>query len=236
MSQKKEVIVGVDGKPMYELITKPHAEQAFMWQPVYGGTPLFRVGFLSPVPPRHLEDPEYIHDSRPIAWPLYHPYWIVRMSHDANMMMAYVESIDDVTTFWPEATEITVFENNALRYGFNANFQEPSWLKEVHAEDFKVAPRKIGAFRIFDDEDDTFSILGFSDDLDYAIQLNNHKLEYGVHPSQEFQAEYKTWETLTIEIYPTANMDEAKARYEELVKFHTPADLAEGGLPTNFKF
>lgn len=236
MQQKKEVIIGVDGKPMYELVTKPHAEQAFIYKPVFGNVPLIRVGFLSPVPPRHLNDPEYIHDSRPIAWPLYHPYWIVRMSDDANMLMAYVENIEDVKTYWPEATEITEFEHGVMRYAFNANFPEPAWLKEVQSDDFRVAPRKIGAFRVFDDSDDTYCILGYSEDLDYAIQLNNHKLEYGVHPSAEFQREYTSWEHLTVEIYPTENMEMAKARYEELVKFHTPASVEEGGLPTNFKF
>jgi len=236
MNQKKEVITGVDGKPMYELVTKPHAEQAFIHKPIFGNVPLIRVGFLSPVPPRHLADPEYIHDSRPIAWPLYHPYWIVRMSDDANMLMAYVENIEDVKTYWPEATEITEFANGLVHYSYNASFPEPSWLKEVHDESFRVAPRKIGAFRIYDDADQTYCLLGYSDDLDYAIQLNNHKLEYGVHDSREFQQQYEGWQTLTVEIYPTADMESAKARYDELVKFHTPASVDEGGLPTNFKF
>lgn len=231
---KTETILGLDGKPMYELVEKAFDEQAFVGFPVFGNASIIRVGFLSPVPPRHSKDPEYVHDSRPIAWPLYHPYFIVRTSEDANLMMAYVEKLEDVLIYWPEATNITVFDNNVTHYSFNGNFPQPSWLKEVQSDDFKVAPRKIGAFRIYDDEDQTYCILGYSDDLDYAIQLNNHKLEYGVHDSQEFQAEYTGWETLTIETYLTDTMEEAKVRYDDLVKFHAP--VKEGELPTDFKF
>ena len=227
MSQKKEVILGADGKPMYELITKPHAEQAFMWQPVYGGTPLFRVGFLSPVPPRHLEDPEYIHDSRPIAWPLYHPYWIVRMSHDANMLMAYVESIDDVTTFWPEATEITVFEEGVTKYMFNADFQKPSWLDEVQSPDFVVKPPRIGAFRIINTETEEV-LYGYSDDVEYAVQLQSHKLLYGVHEDKEFQDNLVNYDALSPTIHPAATLAAAEKLARDLQEFNED----KGELPT----
>ncbi|QTH80330.1 hypothetical protein PA10_00130 [Pseudomonas phage pPa_SNUABM_DT01] len=233
MSQKKELIYGADGKPMYELVDTTRASQCMKWVPVYGGKPLLRVGFLSPVPKRHLTDGEYIHDSRPIAWPVYHPYWIVRMSDDANMLMAYVEKLEDVKVYWPEATEITVFEEGAERYGFNANFPEPTWLKEVWAPEFTVAPRKIGVYRIFDADNDVLNIIGYSDDVDYAVQLNNHKLEYGNHEDQEFQAEYPGWQYLTIEFYPTPTLEAAKAKYDELYKFHHQAGNEEGNLPTN---
>ncbi|MNZ13955.1 hypothetical protein D3C78_308680 [compost metagenome] len=233
MSQKKELIYGADGKPMYELIEVPHERDAHMWERVRGGKPLLRVGFLSPVPPRHLNDGEYIHDSRPIAWPIYHPYWIVRMSDDANMLMAYVEKLEDVTTYWPEAKEVTVFEENAERYGFNANFPKPTWLDEVWAPDFTVAPRKCGVFRIYDADNDVLNVIGYSDDVDYAVQRNNHQLEYGVHEDREFQREYEGWQYLTIEFYPTVDIDAAKAKYEELMKFHKQAGNEEGNLPTN---
>ncbi|MNO19228.1 hypothetical protein D3C76_89560 [compost metagenome] len=236
MSQKKELIYGLDGKPMYELVDTTRAQQAMIWEPVFGGQPLIRVGFLSPVPKRHLNDSEFIHDSRPIAWPLFHPYWIVRMSDDANMMMAYVEKLEDVKVYWPEATEITVFEEGATRYGFNANFPKPSWLAEVHDPSFTVAPRKCGVYRIYDAENDVLNIIGYSDDVDYAVQLNNHKLEYGTHEDREFMSEYQGWQYLTIEFYPTKDMDAAKAKYDELYKFHYQASNEEGNLPTNFRF
>lgn len=236
MSDESRIIYGADGKPMYDLVTKPHQQQAFIHKPIFGNVMLKRVGFISPIPPRHLNDSNYIHDSRPIAWPVYHPYWVVRMSDDANLMMAYVEDEEQVTQFWPEATEITVFDENLSRYSFNANFQEPGWLKEVHDPSFTVAPRKIGAFRIYDEDDQLHCILGYSDDIDYAVQLNNHKLEYGVHPSIEFQEQYTSWQYLTIEYFQFDTMEEAKARYDELVKFYDTGSVEDGQLPTNFQF
>lgn len=193
--QEKEVIPGRDGKPMYEVIESKHHRDAFMFVPVYGSLPLLRVGFLSPIPPRYLGDPKYIHDSRPICWPLFHPYFVVRQSADANMLMAYVESVDDIKTFWPEATEITVFEKGVTKYMFNADFQKPSWLDEVQAPDFVVKPPRIAAFRIINKETEE-SIYGYSDDVDYAVQLHCHKLLYGVHEDAAFQDSFRDLDQL----------------------------------------
>lgn len=226
--QTPGVILGIDGKPMYELITKPHAEQAFHWERTPNDMPLLRVGFLSPVPPRHLTNAEYIHDSRPIAWPLFHPYWIVRLSEEANMMMAYVEDLEDVKRYWPEAEEITVFEENVTRYGFNANFPKPTWLAEVQSPDFKVAPPRIGAYKITEPNSD-LSIIGSSDDLDYDIQLNCHQLEYGVHEHEALQREYTNPTALDVSIYPTATLEQAKVYAEKLLAFENTED---GSLPT----
>jgi hypothetical protein len=228
----KGTILDADGKPMYQLITEPHRTDAFMYEDTFGGAILMRVGFISPIPPRHLDNGDYVHDSRPIAWPLIHPYWVVRMSEDANMMMAYVESVDDLKVYWPEATEITVFEENVTKYRFNSNFQKPSWLAEVHHPDFKVLPHRLGAFRIFNPNDADLNIIGFGPDVDYAVQLNNHKLEYGVHDNAEFQEMYdgleNGWRDLQIEYYPAETIELAEKKAKELIAFHTP--MAE--IPT----
>ena len=226
--QDSNIILGVDGKPMYELITKPHHEQEFIHKPVFGKINLLRVGFLSPVPPRHLNNEAYIHDSRPIAWPLYHPYWIVRMSDDANMLMAYVEEIEHVKLYWPEATEVTVFEENVTHYCFNSNFPEPIWLKDVQDPSFRVAPPKTGAFKITELESG-LSIIGFSDDTDYDIQLNYHQLEYGVHEHEAFQREYTNWTGLEVNVYATETLEEAEAYARKLLKFENAED---GSLST----
>lgn len=225
--QNKEVILGVDGKPMYEFITKAHSQQAFAWKPVYGSLPLLRVGFLSPLPPRHATDGAYVHDSRPIAWPIYHPYWVVRMSADANVLMAYVESLSDIKTYWPEATEITVFQEGCPHYGFNANFPEPEWLKEVHADGFEVKPPRCGVWRIYNPETEQ-SIVGYSEDCDYAIQLNSHQLEYGVHEDKEFQDSYVSWTVLEVTFRPTNTLEQARVLGQQLIDF----DKTEGDLPT----
>lgn len=226
---KNETIYGADGKPMYEFVNKERSIQCMSWVNVYGSLPLLRVGFLSPVPPRHAGDGAYIHDSRPIAWPIFHPYWIVRMSLDANMLMAYVESVDDIKTFWPEATEITVFEEGVTKYGFNGNFPKPAWLDEVHADGFEVKPPRCGVWRVVNEETEQ-SLIGYSEDCDYAVQLNNHQLEYGVHEDKEFQDNYTGWQNLRIEFRPTRTLELAKKLAEQLRDFDESPDT---GMETN---
>lgn len=229
----KGTILDADGKPMYQLIEKKATEgENNFTMNTFGGAILMRVGFLSPIPPRHLNNGDYVHDSRPIAWPLVHPYWVVRMSEDANMMMAYVESVDDLKVYWPEATEITVFEENVTQYRFSSNFPLPDWLNEIWHPDFKVQPHRLGAFRIFNPNDADLNIIGFGPDVDYAVQLNNHKLEYGVHDNAEFQEMYdgleNGWRDLQIEYYPAETIELAEKKAKELIAFHTP--MAE--IPT----
>lgn len=228
--QEKEVIIGRDGKPMYEVIEIAHQRDAFVFLPVFGGLPLKRVGFLSPVPTRHLGDASYIHDSRPICWPIRHPYFIVRQSADANMLMVYIEHEDDIKTFWPEATEITVFEEGVLKYQFNANFQKPSWLDEVQSADFVVKPQRIGAFRIVNTETDE-SIIGYSDDLDYAVQLHCHKLLYGNHENKEFQDNFRSLDTLEIIYNVTNDLASAERLANQIDDFEHQDD--ENPMQTN---
>lgn len=224
-----DVVFGMDGKPMYEIVAAIK-DQAVIGRPVFGGKPLVRVGFLSPIPPRYAENTEYIHDSRPIAWPLFHPYWVVRMSADANMLMAYVERLEDVKVYWPEATEITVFEDNATHYGFNANFPEPKWLAEVQAPGF-TAQKRLGVYRILNEEAG-LSLIGASDDVDYQVQLHVHQLTYGVHENADFQKEFTTGEDLTYEFRETATLEAAEKLAKELQAF----DQSEGDLPTTLRF
>jgi len=225
--QEKEVILGRDGKPMYEVIESKHHRDTFQFVPVYGSLPLLRVGFLSPVPPRHLGDPKYIHDSRPICWPLFHPYFVVRQSADGNMLMAYVESVDDIKTFWPEATEITVFEEGVTKYMFNADFQPPSWLAEVQSPDFVVKPPVIGAFRLINTETEEV-LYGYSDDVEYAVQLQSHKLMYGVHEDKEFQDNLVNYDSLSPIIHPTPTLAAAEKLARDLQEFNED----KGELPT----
>jgi hypothetical protein len=225
--QNKEVILGRDGKPMYECITTAHLQQAFIWQEIYGSLPLLRVGFVSPVPPRHVNNASYVHDSRPIAWPVYHPYWITRMTEEGNVIMAYVESLDDIKTYWPEATDVTVFQEGCTRYGFNANFAAPTWLKEVHAADFEVKPSRCGVWRI-ENPELSMSLVGYSEDCDYAIQLNNHQLEYGVHEDKDFQEAYTSWTELEVTYRPTNTLEQARILGQQLIDF----DKNEGDIET----
>lgn len=225
--QEKEVILGRDGKPMYEVIENQHQRDTFMFVPVFGGMPLKRVGFLSPVPPRYLGNPEYIHDSRPICWPIRHPYFLVRQSADANMLMVYIEHEDDVKTFWPEATEITVFEEGVMKYAFNANFQKPSWLDEVQSVDFVVKPPRIGAFRIVNKETEE-SLIGYSDDLDYAVQLHCHQLLYGVHADKAFQDNFRDLDQLEIIYNITKDLASAEHLAGQIRDFESSGEDEEG--------
>lgn len=226
---KVQAILGRDGKPMYELVATAFEKDAFIHKPVPGNRALLRVGFVSPVPPRHMDNADYIHDSRPIKWPLYHPYYITAMADDANVVMAYVDDLEEVTEFWPEALDIMVFDANVTHYRFNANFPEPSWLKEVQATDFVPPVPITGAYQIKNVEED-LTIIGFSDNVHYDIQLNSHQLEYGVHPHEQFQQKFESFNGLEVTIYPTKDLEGARRYAAALVEFE---NTAEGSLPTH---
>lgn len=230
MTQRTETVFDADGNAMYTVVETERTNQTFIRKPIYGSHPLLRVGFLSPVPMRYRNNPNHIHDSRAIAWPVYHPYWVVRMSADANMMMAYVNDIKQVTELWPEAEQITVFEEHCMQYMFNGNFPEPDWLAEVQADDFQPKPRRIGAWRVVNPETGK-SIIGYSDDCDYAIQLNNHKLEYGTHEDLEFQRDYTMWQDMEVQYRPTETIEQAKRLAQQLRDFDEDSGDLETNLP-----
>lgn len=225
--QVKQDILGRDGKPMYKEISIKDVDNRLRYVPVYGSLPLIRVGFFSPVPPRFLGDPNYIHDPRPICWPVFHPFWTVSQKAEGNVMMAYVDSLDQVKMFWPEAENITIHEEGVMQYAFNKDFPELPWLEEVHHPDFKVAPPVIGVYRLVNTETEEV-LYGYSDDVEYAVQLQSHKLMYGVHEDKEFQDNLVNYDALSPTIHPAATLAAAEKLARDLQEFNED----KGELPT----
>lgn len=117
------------GKPVFAFNIKPrdvkiplptHSPAATLTIPAVGDKPLMRVRFYSD----HS-------DSRPITWPMKHPYWCSG-SHtyqdkngdpaDGCIIVAYIEDKDEVLKGWPEARNVEVFEEGLDFYTFTDRF------------------------------------------------------------------------------------------------------------------
>jgi len=65
-------------------------------------------------------------DYRPLNWPIKHPYWCTGGGDGYSIIVAYADSVEEIQTNWPDATDIDVFEENT-KYEFTQRFQQPSW-------------------------------------------------------------------------------------------------------------
>lgn len=97
-----------------------HAPAEQLTIPAVDDKPLMRIRFHSD----HS-------DSRPITWPMKHPYWCSGSytyqdkngnDGDGCIIVAYLESKDEVLKGWPEARNIEVFEEDLDFYTFTARF------------------------------------------------------------------------------------------------------------------
>jgi hypothetical protein len=65
-------------------------------------------------------------DYRPITWPIKYPYWCSGYDKDGNsVLIAYVDSIEDIYKLWPEAKDLDYTEENEII--FSSRFQKPDW-------------------------------------------------------------------------------------------------------------
>lgn len=194
-------------------------------QPVYGNKPLLRVGFKSPFPKRHLDNPHYVHDIRPIYWPYYHPFYLTATAEDHYVVMAYVEKLEDVTAAWPEATDIEVFDDHVTVYQYTDRFPEPDWIRELH--DHEVTPvTRIGCFSITERESG-ITLVGASEDMDYAVNLTVHQLEYGTCEDADLQDCYDGPESIDIIFRETTTMDAATKLAKSIRSFNDFGDTVE---------
>lgn len=223
-----ETIRDADGKPMYVMQPVQKTGQTH-YVNVPGGDRLLLITFKLPVAERYLNDPDYTQDVRPIAWPFMHPYWLTELVDTHAQLMAYVESSDELLTFWPEATELVIMDENLTRYEFTDDYPVPDWWLEVTSPDFEVAPPRVGVVRIVEPKSE-LSIIFATEDADYDVQLNNLKLEYGKHENHEFQQEYTSWRDLQIEFRETRTLEAAQKLAKELQDFDKSDD---DGLQTN---
>lgn len=87
-------------------------------------------------------------DYRPVIWPVPHPYWCTGFNDTHNILVVYVDSVEQLKLQWPEAEQIDVFQEDADHYVFTDRFSKPDWfdttgmveIKEGHVT--KVYPNK----------------------------------------------------------------------------------------------
>ena len=67
-------------------------------------------------------------DYRPIKWPIKYPYWCTGKSSDCFILVAYAESVKQITELWPEACFIEPKEVDKIE--FTSRFPKPEWYNE----------------------------------------------------------------------------------------------------------
>lgn len=67
-------------------------------------------------------------DPRPMKWPIRHPCWVTGTGDTYNIVMAYVESEEELLELWPEAKNID-WGPPVDKYVFTDRFPRPEWLK-----------------------------------------------------------------------------------------------------------
>ncbi len=66
-------------------------------------------------------------DYRPIKWPVKYPFWCSGYGEEYSIVIAYVDSIEEIYELWPEATELDAEERNEIT--FTDRFPKPDWYK-----------------------------------------------------------------------------------------------------------
>lgn len=67
-------------------------------------------------------------DYRPIIWPIKYPYWCSGENDTDFILIAYVDSLDDLYKQWPEAENIDEEDVNKIIY--TSRFTKPDWYNE----------------------------------------------------------------------------------------------------------
>ena len=67
-------------------------------------------------------------DYRPVIWPIKYPYWCSGESENDFILIAYVDSIEDLMKQWPEAHDIDSEEVKKIE--FSSRFPKPDWYQE----------------------------------------------------------------------------------------------------------
>lgn len=73
-----------------------------------------------------------VSDYRPVVWPIKYPYWCT--GYDADIipiLVAYVDSQEQLLEYWPEAENINVMqEAEVLVIEYSDRFPKPSWYEQ----------------------------------------------------------------------------------------------------------
>ncbi len=67
-------------------------------------------------------------DYRPVIWPIKYPYWCTGETKEDFILLAYVDSLDELYKQWPEAKDIESEEVDNIH--FFERFPKPVWYKE----------------------------------------------------------------------------------------------------------
>ena len=67
-------------------------------------------------------------DSRPINWPVKHPFWETGFTDEHAIVVSYADDESYILKNWPEAEELDVEEVDG--YLFTDRFPKPEWFKE----------------------------------------------------------------------------------------------------------
>ena len=55
-------------------------------------------------------------DYRPVKWPIKYPYWCTGESNDCFILVAYADSVEQITELWPEACFIEPAEVDKIEF------------------------------------------------------------------------------------------------------------------------
>lgn len=70
-------------------------------------------------------------DSRPVRWPAPHPFWCTGYnSDDLPYVVAYIDSVEQLYEYWPDAVEVDEGDGEVTTYVFTDRFPKPKWFEE----------------------------------------------------------------------------------------------------------
>ena len=64
-------------------------------------------------------------DYRPVKWPVKYPFWCSGYGENFSVVIAYVDSVDELMELWPEASNLDIEERAEIT--FTDRFPKPSW-------------------------------------------------------------------------------------------------------------
>lgn len=66
-------------------------------------------------------------DYRPLRWPIQSPYWCTGENDSYFVLVAYINSVEELNSLWPEASNIECEEVDEIV--FSDRFPKPNWYK-----------------------------------------------------------------------------------------------------------
>ena len=67
-------------------------------------------------------------DSRPVNWPVEHPFWCTGEGDDCFVMIAYANDELEILQNWPDAFDIET--KQVSEYEFSDRFPKPDWFED----------------------------------------------------------------------------------------------------------